>query len=156
MTTTASVLEQLTVLRTLTTSELRAKHRELFGEDTTTRNKPYLFRKLAGEIQARAERAEGERIPAAPAADDKPARCRRAPRAASARDPRLPPAGTVLERAFGGRTHQVTVLEQGFEYAGTTWRSLSAIARSIAGGTSWNGLLFFKLIPYAKRAKPAA
>src|SRR4051795_4240298 len=33
-----------------------------------------------------------------------------------ARDPRLPPVGTVLKRVYGERTIEVTVLGTGFEY----------------------------------------
>jgi hypothetical protein len=44
----------------------------------------------------------------------------------------------------------VTVLEAGFEYDGKTYRSLSAVARA-ATGTRWDGLLFFRLKPYATR-----
>ena len=52
--------------------------------------------------------------------------------------------GTRLLREWQGQTHHVTVLEGGFEYEGRTWRSLSAIARSITG-TRWSGPLFFGL-----------
>lgn len=39
---------------------------------------------------------------------------------------------------------RVTVLEQGFDYEGTVSRSLSAIAREIAG-CAWDGYAFFGL-----------
>ena len=51
-------------------------------------------------------------------------------------------AGTQLMRKWQGQTHQVTVLNKGFEYQHKVYRSLSAIAREITG-TSWNGLVFF-------------
>ena len=63
---------------------------------------------------------------------------------AKPRDPRLPPAGTVLTRAFSGIDHAVTVRDDGFEYAGDNYRSLSGVARAITG-TSWNGWTFFNL-----------
>ena len=50
--------------------------------------------------------------------------------------------GTKLIREWQGGRHQVTVLEKGFEYDGSAYRSLSAIARKITG-TAWNGLIFF-------------
>ena len=50
--------------------------------------------------------------------------------------------GTKLIREWQGVRHQVTILANGFEYAGAKYRSLSAIARKITG-TSWNGLVFF-------------
>ena len=56
----------------------------------------------------------------------------------------LPIAGTRLVREWGGVQHSVTVLEDGFEYEGRPYKSLSAIARAIAG-TRWNGWLFFGL-----------
>jgi hypothetical protein len=53
--------------------------------------------------------------------------------------------GTVLVREWGQQDHQVTVTAEGrFEYAGKTYRSLSAVARQITG-TQWNGPLFFGL-----------
>jgi len=60
--------------------------------------------------------------------------------------PRLPPVGAVtrLVREWKGITHEVTVVEGGFEYQGRRYRSLSAAARAIAG-TRWNGPLFFGL-----------
>ena len=54
--------------------------------------------------------------------------------------------GTRLLRQWQGRTHHVTVAASGFEYEGATYRSLSAIARRITGG-SWSGPLFFGLRP---------
>lgn len=50
--------------------------------------------------------------------------------------------GARLVREWGGRTHDVIVLEKGFEYHGKTWRSLSAIAREITGAR-WSGPRFF-------------
>lgn len=52
--------------------------------------------------------------------------------------------GTRLLREWQGSTHQVTVLDSGFEYAGKKFKSLSAVARSITG-TAWSGPLFFGL-----------
>ena len=52
--------------------------------------------------------------------------------------------GTQVVREYQGVEYRVTVLEDGFEYAGKPYRSLSAIARAITG-TRWNGLVFFGL-----------
>jgi hypothetical protein len=54
---------------------------------------------------------------------------------------RLKP-GTRLVREWHGEVHQVTVLGHGVEYRGTTYRSLSEVARLITG-TRWSGPLFF-------------
>ena len=52
--------------------------------------------------------------------------------------------GAQLVREWQGLTHQVHVLPCGFEYAGKTYSSLSAVARQITG-TAWSGPLFFGL-----------
>jgi hypothetical protein len=54
------------------------------------------------------------------------------------------PPGTRLLREWQGRTHYVTVLANGFEYNGKTYRSLTAITRQITG-TPWSGPQFFGL-----------
>ena len=52
--------------------------------------------------------------------------------------------GLKLVREWRGETHDVLVLEDGFEWNGRCWRSLSAIAREITG-TQWSGPRFFGL-----------
>jgi hypothetical protein len=53
-------------------------------------------------------------------------------------------SGTRLIRQWRGEAHEVGTTESGFEYRGTTYRSLSEIARKITG-TRWSGPAFFKL-----------
>jgi hypothetical protein len=60
--------------------------------------------------------------------------------------PELTP-GTRLLRQWQGRTYEVLVLDDGFFWQGTRYRSLSAIARQITG-TAWSGPLFFGLKPH--------
>jgi hypothetical protein len=52
--------------------------------------------------------------------------------------------GTRLLREWQGRSHEVLVLNDGFSWQATPYRSLSAIARKITG-TAWSGPLFFGL-----------
>jgi hypothetical protein len=59
------------------------------------------------------------------------------------RDRSLKP-GTLLMREHAGTMHRVTVMPQGFAWQGTTYPSLSEIARAITG-TRWNGPRFFGL-----------
>ena len=59
--------------------------------------------------------------------------------------PELKP-GTRLMREWQGRTYDVLVLDDGFSWQNTRYRSLSAIARKITG-TAWSGPLFFGLKP---------
>ena len=53
-----------------------------------------------------------------------------------------PIAGTRLIREYQGVEQTVTVLNDGYEWQGRPYRSLSAIARAITG-TRWNGWTFF-------------
>ena len=58
--------------------------------------------------------------------------------------PRKLTPGTRLVRDWHGVGHTVIVLEDGFEYVGKHWKSLTAIAKAITGA-QWNGPLFFGL-----------
>jgi hypothetical protein len=53
--------------------------------------------------------------------------------------------GTRLVREWRARTHTVAVTENGFEYAGKTFPSLTKIAHAITGA-HWSGPRFFGLI----------
>lgn len=57
------------------------------------------------------------------------------------RDPRLPPIGTVIRRLHNDQIHEVHVLDDGFEYQGRHYASLSQIAKQVTG-TNWNGFLW--------------
>jgi hypothetical protein len=50
--------------------------------------------------------------------------------------------GTKLVREWHGHVHMVSVLEDGFEYQGERYPSLTRIARRITG-VHWSGPLFF-------------
>lgn len=160
----ASVVDQLAELKTMTVAGLRVRYEEVFGEPSRSRNKDYLRKKIAYRIQELAEGGLSDRARARieELAGDAPVRWRssskgngavdgdgaEAPAVAvaetPARDPRLPPPGTVITREHDGVEHKVTMLEDGFEYRGTRYPTLSAIAREISG-TNWNGFLFFRL-----------
>lgn len=50
--------------------------------------------------------------------------------------------GTKLLREYKGCNYEVVVCEDGYQYDGQLYNSLSKIAREITG-TRWNGKLFF-------------
>ena len=54
-------------------------------------------------------------------------------------------AGARLVREWHGCTHTVTVTEDGFEYAGMSYPSLTKVARRITGA-HWSGPRFFGLV----------
>jgi hypothetical protein len=53
-----------------------------------------------------------------------------------------PKVGTRYVREYGGKLHEVTVLESGYEYNGQRYHSLTEIAKVITG-TKWSGPVFF-------------
>lgn len=152
-------------LRTMTVGQLRRKHLELFGEESRSNHKEFLFKRLAWRMQAVAEGGLSERARrrAMEIANDADIRIR-APKNVfagetlppfthaavvsvdPAGDPRLPMTGSTVSRDYKGRRISVGVRENGFEYDGKIYRSLSSIAREVTG-TKWNGFLFFGLVP---------
>jgi hypothetical protein len=62
----------------------------------------------------------------------------------SSRTTRTNQAGTRLIREWQGKTHEVTILEKGYQWQGKPYRSLSRIAEEITG-TRWSGPRFFGL-----------
>ena len=136
---------EIATLRGMNGAQLRAKWRiDLKREPPPQLGKPLLVPLLAYKLQ---EKAYGGLKPEVK-------RRLRELAASFTRDPqkagvrlkdsiRIKP-GTRLIREFKGQSHQVTVLEVGFEYNGEHYKSLSAIARKITG-TRWSGPLFFGL-----------
>jgi hypothetical protein len=157
--TTARVAEQLAALATMSTAELATRFAELTGQRPRTKNRAHLRKRVAWHLQAAeygglSEAALAKVDELAPIAMKRfdAARRRRGrteldpkgkgSRTGTARDPRLPDPGVVISRVYGGDKHEVTVLDDGFEYRGQWFRSLSKIAREITG-TPWNGFTFF-------------
>jgi hypothetical protein len=140
-------------LQKLKVPELRKRYLALFGEESRSQNKQYLFKRIAYRMQEKKYGGLTERARRRTAELAKDAPIRRRPNLKGMevaketkreRDPRLPNAGTLLRRVHGKTEHTVKVLERDFEYKGKRHRSLSAIARQITG-TSWNGFSFFGL-----------
>jgi hypothetical protein len=61
--------------------------------------------------------------------------------------------GARLVREWHGRTHTVTVTDDGFDYAGTTYPSLTTVAKKITGA-HWSGPRFFGLLAKAPSGGP--
>ena len=162
------VRKEVRTLKAMTVAELRDRYAEVFGEPTTSGHKQYLWRRIIWRLQANAEgdltgrarrRAtelandadlrlyapKGDSTSQAPAADGRTT----TGRLLTTHDPRVPMPGTQLEREYKGRTIQVTVLHDGFEYAGEVYRSLSAIAKAVTG-SHWNGYHFFGMAKEGK------
>jgi len=131
-------MTRLADLETLDRAALLAAWRQLFGSPAPKKiSRPLLLRFLAFELQAR----ERGGLPKSVLADL--ARSGRAGKPARPTSPRLKPGGRLL-REWNGVTHVVEVTPEGYLWRGTTYRSLSAIARAITGA-HWSGPRFFGL-----------
>jgi len=161
-----TIQRQLVALNKMTTGELVQRYAELHGQPCRTRHRAYLIRKIAWRIQANAEGdlSERARRRANELANDAEVRVMapkamvcppqggeavtttRAYRPSPSRDPRLPPAGSAIVRQFKGRSIRVVVLDddQGFEYDGDRFATLTAVAKKVSGNHI-NGFRFFQL-----------
>ncbi len=61
-----------------------------------------------------------------------------------ARDNRLPAVGAVITKTYRGKTIEVKMLENGFEYEGKTYKSISRVAMEIVKRPI-SGYVFFGL-----------
>ncbi|MEX1231121.1 MAG: DUF2924 domain-containing protein [Planctomycetaceae bacterium] len=156
-----NVGKEVSALQRMTVKDLKARYAAVFGDETRTGNKAWLVKRIAWRIQAIAEGGLSERARqrANELANDgdirmtppkvKPVELNAEQRTVTTTvkfsdDNRLPLPGTIITREYKGRTIQVRVLQNGFEYEGDVYRSLSAVAKAITG-THTNGFLFFRL-----------
>lgn len=132
MTKEERITREVRALATLDLASLRDEWRRRYGEPPKMRSIEMLSRLLAWRVQSDAFGG----------LDTKTVRLLQAGKTPLP-SVELEP-GTILSRDWQGRQHPVEVTEDGFVYAGGTYRSLSEVARAITG-TRWNGLRFFGL-----------
>lgn len=60
------------------------------------------------------------------------------------KDSRIPPIGSIITKTYHGQILEVKVLENGFEYQGKTYKSISRVAMEIVK-RSISGYVFFRL-----------
>ena len=145
-----SIIDGIAELEALTSPRLRDRWQDAFGRPAPKRaSRDLLLRALAYHLQAQAEGGL------------RPATRRRLTKLAglNGEDSRStpPPAprlklGSRLVREWRGEVHQVTVLDDGFDYRGARYSNLSRIARTITG-TRWSGPVFFGLHKSAARSR---
>jgi hypothetical protein len=140
---TQSVIARIATLKSMQAPELKAMWRNLYNAEPPPYNRRFLESRLAYRIQ---ELAFGGL---------KPETVKRLEALAKQLDvgnPKnrhrkladRPCAGTRLIRDWQGVEHCVTVRDDGYEYQGQPFASLSVVARTITG-TRWNGWVFFGL-----------
>ncbi len=141
-----SIARQIADLESMTLEELRVRWRDLYGTEPPGYSKAHLVRRLAYRIQELAHGGVSEATCAKLRAIAEQDGGGGQVRALVRRDANGggPVPGTRFVREWHGQRHEVAVVEGGFEYAGRTYRSLTAIAKTITG-QHWNGPLFFGL-----------
>ncbi len=162
-----NVGKEIAALKRMKVKELQAKHVEVFGEETRSHHKEYLVKRIAWRMQANEEGDLSERAlqRAAELANDADLRTHAPPPPTAQEaagqtksvaipidhDARLPMPGAIVTREYRGKTIQVEVLPNGFEYEGEVYRTLSAVAKAVTGA-HWNGYYFFGLNKNGKRS----
>ena len=150
-----SMSARIRALQELSVADLREQWRQIMGDEARSYNRAWLWRRLAWAIQAKeygglSARAQGRLEELSVHAEAWMPLGKRAFKTLEPapvprhRDPRLPAPGTVLTRRYRGTTIAVTVHDDGFEYEGRHYPSLTAVAKVVTG-THWNGMLFFGL-----------
>jgi len=140
----AALANEIAHLRALDLAGLRARWRSLTGRAAPAHlSRTLLLKVLAYRVQAA---ALGDLDPVTARVLDRIAsQGRSSPRAEVPIPDRIGiRPGTVLVREWDGEPHRVMVLADGFAWNGTTYQSLSQVARAITG-TRWNGPRFFGL-----------
>ena len=121
---------RLEALRALSPDELRKEWRRLYRSQPPRLSRDLLVRAIAYRIQelryGGLSKATSRKLAALMQA-------RRSDEEIALEGAQRIRAGARLVREWNGRTHTVTVEEEGFTYAGRSYRSLSAIAREITG-----------------------
>ncbi len=164
----ADIARKIEELNDLTVNQLQKKWEETWNEPCRSRNKDFLRKRIAWRIQALASGGLSQRAleRARELADETLLRVR-PPRQVpgpspesetetsafvpTSSEPSRPMPGAILTREYRGRKLVVSVLEDGFEFEGAVYKSLSAVAKA-ATGAHWNGWLFFGLRKPAKEA----
>lgn len=126
----------------MTSAELRAAWEEDLGRSPPARASAdwmrsvlaYRIQERAGPRLSNATKRELERI----------ARALEKDRAHRPKPTRQLKAGTKLLREWNGVVHEVLMLDDGAEYRGARYPSLTAVAREITGA-HWSGPRFFGL-----------
>ena len=130
-----SVLRQLAALQGMSENELQEKWRDLYGSEPPRVKKLFLMRRLAFRIQ---ELFYGGVTKKSKENIREIAGQYLAGRASLTNDDGKILPGTRFIRGWHNRNYETIVRENGFEYNGQLYRSLSAIALAITG-TKWNG-----------------
>lgn len=135
------VADRLTGLETLDVRAMRQEWRRLYRAEPPRLSRDLMTRALAYRIQEIAfgglSKATLRRLARLAAEFESDGRI------ATQSQPRIRP-GARLVREWHGRTYSAVATEEGFQFQGKIYRSLTSIAREITGA-AWSGPRFFGL-----------
>lgn len=151
-----NTIAEIMALKELPLSELEKKYEEVFeGKKAPSNNKVYIWRKIAyrlqelefGGLSEEAKKKLDELIQKYDPANNVLLRPESEESAVLKKsslmpDRRLPIPGSIITKNYKGTKLEVKVLENGFEYNGKIYKTISAVASDITG-QHWNGYLFF-------------
>lgn len=155
-----NIEQEVSTLQRMTAGQVHERYVKVMGEETRSRHKKYLIRRIIWRLQAKAEGdlsirarrraellandAEVRVTPPRNMALPAPSGVTVVLEVPAAHDNRLPTPGQSLRRQYKGRTLVVDVLQDGFQFDGQRYKSLSAVAKAITG-SHCNGFRFFGL-----------
>lgn len=155
-----NVSKEVARLQKMTCGELREQFASVTGETTNAKNRKWLIRRIVWRMQANVEGglsadainrirklADGADLRVTSPAtrrlsSDAAKRTRVVPTGVPTST--MPIPGTLITRTYKGRELRVRVTQQGFEFEGELFGSLSAVAKHVTG-SHWSGNRFFKL-----------
>ena len=134
------LIKQVAALPGMTTPDLKTMWRKYYETEPPPFNRAFLLKRLSYRLQEMSYGGLSEKteIRLEELASDDPGQSN----GKISREQLLP--GTRLVREWKGVEHFCTVLDDGFEYQGRRFKSLSSVANYITG-TRWNGHVFFGL-----------
>lgn len=155
-----NIKKEIAALKRMTVHQLQDKYFDVFGETTKGRHKQWLIKRIAWRMQVNeygglsdrafarargiANTADLRVIPPSDPTEVSEHTPDRMKLDLKKQDDRLPAPGLTIPRVYKGVEYVITVMEDGFEFEGEFYQSLTAIAKKITG-QHWNGYRFFKL-----------
>ena len=137
-------------LYSLTAKQLMREYIRLTGESYYSIKRKSLIRKIAWLYQAKDEKPKSklaenrikELVQTSKLRTYTPKNfMKNIPDKKRTRQTRLQP-GTIIYKNYNGNHYEVVVLDKGFMWKNTIYKSISGVAKAITG-THWNGKLFF-------------
>lgn len=131
------ILKRITKLQKQSEKELLKVWRTMFEGDPEIMSRKYMIGKLAYKIQELAYGGLDAET------ENKIKNCAKEKTVTAKKSQKFSPmVGTKITKKYNDQMLEVMVVNDGFSFEGTVYKSLSAIATQITG-TKWNGLKFF-------------